>query len=350
MKELEDFYEQLPAEAKPVPNGEIDAGDEELVLSLRELLLQRGVGKLLARACVTKPLPSVNVLIVSGSAFCFLAKNEKNRGRLVQEGAIRALLTAIGALKASPEDQRDLQQAAAQLCISINPSLFSYHEALDLVPALLPLLTDGHELLQYEGALALTNLTSVSEELRQRAFAGGAWSMLTDMLFSDNDLLRAAALEGLCNLAGSAKAQGFIAERTDGKNDVQDLRLLLAFCLETNNPRAQQAAAGSLATLLNNSAIAKALPQYNNYSNLFQALEEATEDQGPLLDRLVACLFNVWAEELQGEQGKAEKEKIEGVIRKQHFKLKKGLAGDLCNQILAGDTGQTSATSTSPGT
>ncbi|KAL8271885.1 hypothetical protein Esti_004170 [Eimeria stiedai] len=333
LRELEAFYEQLPPEAKPVPNGEVDPGDEASVLSLRGLLLQRGVSKLLARACVRRPLPSPNVLLAAGRAFQLLAKDEKARGRMVQEGVLGALLTAIGALKASPEDQRDLQQAAAQLCISVNPSLFAYHEALDLIPALLPLLSEGHELLQYEGALALTNLTSVSEEVQQRAFAAGAWSRFSDLVFSENDLLRAAGLEGCCNLAGCRKVQEALGVKAKGNEETQDLRLLLAFCLETANPRAQQAAAGGLATLLQHSAIAQALPKYEGFKNLFVALEEAKEEEGPLLDRLVACLYNVWADDLEGEEGRVVKLRIEETLSCHKGKLK-GLAADLSNQIV----------------
>ncbi|OEH76838.1 TPR domain-containing protein [Cyclospora cayetanensis] len=333
LEELEAFYDQLPAEAKPVPNGQIDLGDEASVCSLRQVLLERGACKLLVRACTAKPLPSPNVLLAAGSSFFLLAKNEKNRGLLVKEGALRALLTAIGALKTYPEDKRDLQQAAAQLCISVNPALFSYHDALDLVPVVLPLLSDSYELLQYEGALAITNLTSVNEELRQRAFSGDAWRLLGNLLFSENDLLRAAALEGWCNLAGSSKVQDFLGGKTAGKADVQDLRLLLAFCLETNNPRAQQAAAGALATLLNNSDIAKALPKYDNYQNLLKAFDEATEEQGPLLDRLVVSLYNIWGEEAQEEGEKAVKSRIEQAVEVHRHKLK-GLSADLAVQMI----------------
>lgn len=339
LKELEAFYEQLPAEAKPVPNGEIDAGDEASIAALRELLLQKGAAKLLARACSTKPLPSPNVLLAAGTAFFLLAKNEKARGLLVREGALRALLTAIGALRSTHEDMRDLQQAAAQLCISINPALFSYHDSLDLVPALLPLLSDGHELLQYESCLALTNLLSLNEELRLRAFSGGAWSLFRDILFGDNDMLRAAALEGWCNLASSPKVQQSIGEKVNASSNVEDLRLMLAFCLESNNPRAQQAAAGVLATLLNNSAVAKALPNYDNYLNLFKALEEADEHQGPLLDRLVACLFNVWGEDNDKQQKTASQLQIQEAIARHKHKMK-GLAADLASQILAAEKRQ----------
>lgn len=334
LEALEALYSSLPAEAKPVANGEVDLGDESNVRTLRELLLQRGAVKLLVRACTAKPLPSANVLLAAGKAFRLLAKNEKARGVMVREGALRALLTAIGALKGSPEDQQDLQQAAAQLCISVDPSLFSYSEALDAVPAVLPLLQHGHELLQYEGALALTNLLSVSEELRLRAFAGGAWRKLAELIFTDNDLLRAAALEGWCNLASSEKVQLDLGDKTEGNADVQDLKLLLAFCRETENKRAQQAAAGALATLLNNSKIAKALPTYSNYGNLLEALEEAEQDEGPLLDRLLACLFNIWAEEASTDEEKETKRQVFEAVNKHKDKLK-GLAAKLAQQMLA---------------
>ncbi|KAL8427222.1 hypothetical protein ACSSS7_007813 [Eimeria intestinalis] len=334
LRELEAFYEQLPPEAKPIPNGEVDPGDEDIVVSLRAMLLQRGFSKLLARACMQRPLPSPNVLLAAGRAFYLWAKDEKARGRMVQEGVLGALLTAIGALKSSPEYQRDLQQAAAQLCISVNPSLLAYHEALDLIPALMPLLCEGHELLQYEGALALTNLTSVSEEVQQRAFAAGAWCRFSDLVFSENDLLRAAGLEGCCNLAGCRKVQEILGEKAKKNEEIQDLRLLLAFCLETANPRAQQAAAGALATLLQNSCIAQALPRYDGYKNLFVALDEAKEEEGPLLDRLVACMYNVWADDMEGEEeGIAVKHRIEEALNKNKDKLN-GLAADLTNQIL----------------
>lgn len=336
LKDLEAFYEQLPAEAKPLPNGEIDAGDEATIAALRELLLQKGAAKLLVKACGTKPLPSPNVLLAAGTAFFLLSKNENARGLLVREGALRTLLTAIGALRATHEDMRDLQQAAAQLCISINPALFSYHDSLDLVPALLPLLSDNHELLQYESCLALTNLLSVNEELRLRAFSGGAWSLFRDILFGDNDMLRAAALEGWCNLASSPKVQESIGEKVNANSNVEDLRLMLAFCLESNNPRAQQAAAGVLATLLNNSVVARALPSYDNYLNLFKALEEADEHQGPLLDRLVACLVNVWGEYNEEHEKTAVQLQIQEAIARHKHKMK-GLAANLASQIIAAE-------------
>ncbi|CAE7546807.1 unc45b [Symbiodinium natans] len=89
----------------------------------------------------------------------------------------------------------------------MNPQLLQYQEQLDAVRPMLALLEHRHELLQFEGCLALTNLLSASEELRSFALQSGAWTKCKDLLFSDHEEVQRAGLEALCNLTIAEEAK-----------------------------------------------------------------------------------------------------------------------------------------------
>ncbi|PHJ25771.1 tetratricopeptide repeat-containing protein [Cystoisospora suis] len=342
MKELEELFKRLPAGARPAANGEIDLGDRELAFKLRDSLVNLHVVSVIVQSVCTSPPPSINVFCAAAQALKFLCVDPSHRGAIVLEGGVRALLTTVEALKDYPDDRRDAQQAAAQLSISVNPTLFSYREALDLVPCIMPLLKDNHELLQYEAALALTNLTSLSDEVRVRAWLGDCWGGFEDLIFSENDLLRAAGLEGWCNLAVAETVQNSFGEKAEkyakANQELQDLKLMLAFAAETNNTRAQEAAVAALAMLAQDKRVAQRLPSYEFFPNLTTCLDSVSEKNEALIVRLVAALYNVWQglvlmEEEGQDDKQEEKRRLEAAIRRNANKLK-GQTKEMASQMV----------------
>eukprot|EP00920_Eleutheroschizon_duboscqi_P018518 GHVT01044058.1.p1 GENE.GHVT01044058.1~~GHVT01044058.1.p1 ORF type:complete len:1046 (+),score=102.53 GHVT01044058.1:153-3290(+) len=276
LEQLRLLYEKLPAMAKPVENGQVDAGDVEVAAGLRQRLLDVGIVQQLCKAVCITPLPSLNVLSSVAMSIKLLCKEPKNRGLIIRQGGLRALLTAAAALKEYPQDQRDAHQALAQLCISMNPKLFAYQEALDVTPHLVKLLRDQHELYQFEAALALTNLTSLNEDVRTRVWHAKGWSAFIDLLFIENPLLRAAGLEGLCNMSMSPSVHEHFSKASP---DNQDFRLLFAFSNDSENPRAQKAATGALAMLAEDSTIAALLLKTPNFWSILQGCKESNDSE-----------------------------------------------------------------------
>lgn len=367
-QQLEEFFSRLPPEAQPPRNGQIDAGDSEVATALKERLAGCGIVRILtgiimsnlkaaataaaqkeeeaehyrintgsvaatAAAAALQQQLSPNALIAAVDVLSALSAPPVHRGCVVQEGGLRTLLAVIPFLEKSGSayeaEQRDARQAVARLCISVNPSLMTYQETLEAITYVVPLLRDEHELLQYEAALAVTNLTSSAIEAQNHAWHLGAWSALEDLLFSENPLLRAAGLEGWCNLSASYLVQDAIGSRCEelwkaecknrssaiqdstavgkpkpqaatsedsnvetsktqaatqtnelavvssSEYEMQYLKILLAYCLEDENMRARHAAIAALAMLVEDCRTAAAVVRSNNFSNLFRCLDNA---------------------------------------------------------------------------
>eukprot|EP00922_Rhytidocystis_sp_ex-Travisia-forbesii_P038327 GHVS01057088.1.p1 GENE.GHVS01057088.1~~GHVS01057088.1.p1 ORF type:complete len:905 (+),score=185.28 GHVS01057088.1:125-2716(+) len=283
--ELENLYEKLPPEAKPAANGVVDLGTKETADQLRVLLVDQDiVARLSLLAC--QPSASRNLIVNACKTMRLICCTPSLRGKVIAQGGLKALLLAVQG-KDDDDEKRHLRQAIAQLCISTNPSLFAYHEALDIVPHLIHLLKDRYELYQYEAALGLTNLTSLNDDIRTRAWHGGAWEEFGQLLFSDNDMLRSAGIEGWCNLAQLPLAMETFG---NGKN-ATDLKLLFAFCAEDDNTRAQSAATGALATLSLHENVPEKLCAVPNFDNLRDLYRRTSDTQ--LIVRCEACMTNI---------------------------------------------------------
>merc|ERR1712226_797621 len=127
-----------------------------------------------------------------------LCAEQGHRRFIVANGGIRTLL---GLVDLEEELARDAaRQSLAQILIVTDPSLLNYSEQLDAVRPLVEMLEHRHELMQFEAAMGLTNLLTVSDELRTRAIQADGWRMCRDLLFSENELVQRAGLEAMCNL------------------------------------------------------------------------------------------------------------------------------------------------------
>lgn len=87
------------------------------------------------------------------------------------------------------EVQMNIAQCVAKLLIHSNLELVPFHLRSSAVRLILANLVNEkvhHELLIFEGLLALTNISSVDEELRLRILQEGGWSTVRSFLTETN--------------------------------------------------------------------------------------------------------------------------------------------------------------------
>jgi len=100
--------------------------------------------------------------------------------------------------------------------------------------------------------MALTNIASMNEEMREHIMEERGWQELRMLLASDNAMLQRAAIEGMTNLVMCGKT----LERLKGAAGDQDIQFFLIFA-QSDDLAAQTAATGALAMISGDEEIAK---------------------------------------------------------------------------------------------
>ncbi|KAI5299757.1 hypothetical protein KEM56_002976, partial [Ascosphaera pollenicola] len=225
-----------------------------------------------------------------------ISRNQKTRGKLAQQGAVRLLITILddsienaGRSRLSPESTSAAAHALARLLISLNPGLiFSSNRFPQITSAIRPLVKlllpppgstefnpsaeQPRDLLPtFESLLALTNLASYPDIVGPDTIVRLAWNegdignggkdssnILEDLLLSSNPRIQRAACELVCNLTCSPKGVGKFVNSTAGDSSVtnaaaskkcsQRLHILLALT-DAHDQATRRAAGGALASL-----------------------------------------------------------------------------------------------------
>ncbi|ETI21568.1 hypothetical protein G647_07915 [Cladophialophora carrionii CBS 160.54] len=192
-----------------------------------------------------------------------LSKNPKDRGKLAQQGAVKLLvLHAQRSLKAEVSSQQntDAAHALARILISLNPAhIFpggSTPDITDAIPPLVALLKppsgevlsdQPRDLLPvFESLLALTNLASAPNPNAASFITKSAWDEVENLLLGNNELIRRAACELICNLTVIPTGAEKFADGT--KRAAQRLHILVAMADVEDLPT-RRAAGGALAML-----------------------------------------------------------------------------------------------------
>ena len=229
-----------------------------------------------------------------------LSKNQTDRGKLAQQGAVKLLvLHAQRNLQSndSIQSNTDAAHALARVLISLNPAhIFpggSTPDITDGVPPLVALLKPSGEgigdgprdlLPVFESLLALTNLASAPASTAAIAIIRTAWDEIEDLLLGNNELIRRAACELICNLTAFAPGAEKFADGS--KRAAQRLHILVAMADVEDLPT-RRAAGGALAMLTEQSAsvISAILELKRAPAVLLELCEDA--DQGVVLRGLV---------------------------------------------------------------
>jgi len=335
---VEEFYEKMPAESRPVKNGEVDPGSRELAESLRSwCILQQGGSKpsTLVDNTPSSVVSHLGKCALHGSSrvkslvalsLKYLCAEQTHRRYVVSGGGIRTLL---GLVDLDEEIARDAaRQTLAQVCIVTNPSAFTYSEQLDTVRPLVELLDHRHELLQFEAAMGLTNLLTVSDELRSRAIQADAWRGCRELLFSENEMLQRAGIQALCNFCMAPE----ILERfADGKAELE-IKVFIGFC-GSDDIETCTASSGALAMLASCEEVAIKIAESSHFDMFFKALAETSE--ADVQHRLVSVACSIC--EAKGCLAEVAS-KIRGAVREQRSKgLTSPEARALANSLLVED-------------
>ena len=247
---------------------------DDAVLVISEVVSYKGTGSTKPQTALHRP--AAQVLLQ-------MAQTPEARGKLVQQGGFKALLTL-----AVCEDAKARDSAAwglAKVGISINPALYprrtgSGPEAM--VKPLLTLLDNAeNELQQFEACLTLTNLATVPE-LRDRIVSTNGWRTLEMALTSDNELVQRAVVETMSNLVAN---DDVLEKFTNPKSTA--VKVFVGFC-GSDDPKTQIAASGGIATIAGVPEVAEALVEANVLDPLVE-IALIGEDPG-IVHRAAAAL------------------------------------------------------------
>lgn len=224
-----------------------------------------------------------------------LAKEQKHRATMAQQGAIKLLLQSLSKLPSS-DTSRNASHALARILISVNPShvftsgLPASSAAAPLVALLKPDETgEQRDLLpMFESLLALTNLASMEDDSIRELIIRQAWTRLEDLLLSNNTLIQRASVELVCNLMASPTC---VAKFADGSKPASNRMHILLALADVEDLATRRAAGGALAMLTEWDAAVEAVLSKARGVKIILGL--CDDDSDELRHRGVACLANV---------------------------------------------------------
>jgi len=192
-----------------------------------------------------------------------MSTNVSTRGRLIQVGVLKHCVTLALSKKGQKKilSNRSIDIARhviAKLLVSTNPLILPASQKLSAVPHLLSILNEttgnSNQLPVFEALLALTNLAG--DEACQDKI-GKKLNKIHYQIFSDNLLVRQAAIECISNLACTKYVYSYftgeeldngIAGPTEKRQDYADnLKLWCALALDVENVNISRASLGGLA-------------------------------------------------------------------------------------------------------
>lgn len=203
-----------------------------------------------------------------GKALLSLVEDQENRGKVLQAGGAKALITIIQGLlppapkKGEKEDQApsldrgDLEciQALAKLAITASPiQVFGPNEGAlyDAIRpfAILVVHSNSTLLQRFEAIMALTNLASQNPEVAMRiAKAPGLLNKVELLMLEDHTLIRRAATELVCNLIAGSEDVFNRYGGDESSASKSKLHVLVALC-DVDDVPTRLAASGALAML-----------------------------------------------------------------------------------------------------
>ncbi|KAI5201028.1 ARM repeat-containing protein [Aureobasidium subglaciale] len=290
------------AEAKK-PEEKDPLDDDEQVSARCKTVLDADLVPVLVAAA--RSHYTVTILGIAAKILHSLAREQKYRGKLAQQGAVKLLLQTIDRLQTptGPASSSDSAEAAihiaahalARILISVNPQ-HVFSRAMPAISALRPLVllltpdttSDTRDLLPvFESLLALTNLASLEDDAVKDALLRQAWQPTEDLLLSTNKLVQRAAVELVCNLMASPAG---VAKYADGSAAAKHrLHVLLALA-DAEDLATRRAAGGALAMLTEWDAAAKAVLEHERGVGIL--LDMCGDDSDEIKHRGLVCILN----------------------------------------------------------
>ena len=317
MSEEQKKMTQLKAYAnasKPIDPSPLE--DEEHIKARCAAVVEAGIMPTLTKMNKTGSSATVQL---TDKILLSLTRNQKERGKLAQQGAVKLLVShAQKALQAKTETQlpnTDAAHALARALISLNPAhvfASTTPHITDAIPPLVALLKSPQSaglsdqprdlLPVFESLLALTNLASSPDPVAAASIIRSAWDDTEDLLLNNNVLLRRAACELICNLtpypAGAAKF-------ADGSQRAKKRLHVLIAMADVDDVQTRRAAGGALAMLSEHDAVVPAIMELKRGVEIVLDMV-GDEDEGVLHRGLVVLRNIVCAEGDNGVRGRKD--------------------------------------------
>ena len=317
MSEEQKKMTQLKAYAnasKPTDPSPLE--DEEHIKARCAAVVEAGIMPTLTKMNKTGSSATVQL---TDKILLSLTRNQKERGKLAQQGAVKLLVShAQKALQAKTETQlpnTDAAHALARALISLNPAhvfASTTPHITDAIPPLVALLKSPQSaglsdqprdlLPVFESLLALTNLASSPDPVAAASIIRSAWDDTEDLLLNNNVLLRRAACELICNItpypAGAAKF-------ADGSQRAKKRLHVLIAMADVDDVQTRRAAGGALAMLSEHDAVVPAIMELKRGVEIVLDMV-GDEDEGVLHRGLVVLRNIVCAEGDNGVRGRKD--------------------------------------------
>ncbi|KAJ5106973.1 hypothetical protein N7456_003648 [Penicillium angulare] len=317
MSQLKDYADASTGKARAAPDSR---ENEDAVLARCGAVIDAGAMTLLVE-CGRLAMPSIHGL--TAQILLSLARRQKSRGIMAQQGAVKLLLGMSipkqGNSIVVTETTHNASHALARILVSVDPShVFpssGFPQVTSAVRPLLSLLTSPETasfssdqprdlLAVFESLLALTNLASYPHDATPAELTvREGWTAIEDLLLSSNPRVQRAACELVCNLM---TCESGVVKFADGsKRAGQRLHILLALT-DVDDLATRRAAGGAMAMLTEyDASIAAVLERPRGVALLLGLCQESDD---ALLHRGAVCLRNLSC--ASGDIGSRAKEAV----------------------------------------
>jgi len=239
--------------------------DQEAAVNKRIGLMVKGGFVPVLVACASAD--SIRTKEIIARCFTAIVKAEegKNCGTLVAQGGTRAMLDLFS--NNTDIGKKTAAHGIAKIAIKMNPSLaFSGQKALDACRPCISMIdsTQVDEFLIFDGLLALTNLASVGNSVRERIMREKGCHAIEYQQFEDNLILRRAATECICNMALSEKVRERYFAEDDAFTPNDKLKMTFVLCSD-DDEKTRLAALGAMAYLTQEEKICKCVVRIGSW-------------------------------------------------------------------------------------
>lgn len=206
---------------------------------IKRILILGKLGITTALVALSK-VESDNCKELISRVFNALCGQTELRGLVVQQGGVKVLMKM--ALKGTENGKRHAAQALARIGITMNPEVaFPGQRCIEVVRPLISLLhPDCPALMNFESLMALCNLASIDEKVREHIFNEKGVSRIESYMYEEHEHLRRAATQCITNLAMSPK----MVKLYEGDND--RFKFLFLLCADEDT-ETSKAACGAVA-------------------------------------------------------------------------------------------------------
>jgi protein unc-45 len=301
--------------SKPAPPNPLD-NDDKVTARCKDVLSVGVVSLLVTHAKYLTPTTRALAVDILNS----LSKEQKHRGTLAQQGALKLLLQIYEKLSSGqpnpgPVAALTAAHAISRILISVNPIHAFASSSPPLSSAIRPLtsLLTSHIhsegprnlLPAFESLLALTNLASTDDSARDTIIRL-AWTPLEDLLLESNTLVQRAATELVCNLCAAPNGA---AKFGDGSSQAGTRLQILVALGDADDLATRRAAGGALAMLTEwDTVVTTLIARENGIPGL---LRMCADDSAEVSVRGVVALRNVVC--AQGDAGVSARKAMKGL-------------------------------------